>query len=231
MKKANKKGIIRKRCIMKKIKEFIKKNQKFVITICILLLGQAFMYWLLKLFQNDPIYINYHLDNKIPFIGYFVYIYNAFYPFMVISLYLLYKKDEKAYYKGAIAGVIGYLICDVIFLSIPTIMYRNVIPSTDPFTDFVIKVTFFFDNPPLNCFPSIHCLFCFQVIYSYIFSKETTKRKIVMVTCALLIIVSTLFIKQHYVYDVISAFLICLIANMLESLFEIYKRLKKAKKL
>ena len=212
---------------MKKIKDFIKKNKKFIISICILLLGQSFMYWFLKLFQNNPIYIKYHLDNEIPFIGQFVYIYNAFYPFMLISLYLLYKKDEKAYYKAIISGTIGYLVCDVIFLLVPTIMYRDVVPSASQFTDLVIKITFFFDNPPLNCFPSIHCLFSFQVIYSYWSSKENIRNKIIVTVCALLIIISTLLVKQHYIFDVVSAFLICIITNLLEDLLGLYKRIKK----
>jgi membrane-associated phospholipid phosphatase len=214
---------------MEKIKKFIKKNKKFLISISILLIGQAFLYWFLKLFQKDPIYISYYLDDKIPFLGRFVYIYNSFYPFVFLSLFLLYKNDDKAYYKGIISGVIGYLICDVIFICFPTIMYRPVIPSINPFTDFIIKITFYYDNPPLNCFPSIHCLFCFQVIYSFIFSKSNTRQKILITIYSLLVIVSTLFIKQHYIYDVISAFAVMLITNTLTDLLKLYDRFKKKK--
>lgn len=212
---------------MKRLKSFIKKERKFIITISILMIGQAAMYWILKLFQSDPIYINYYLDEKIPFLGWFIYIYDMFYPFCLLAFYLLYKKDDKAYYKGIIGGVIGFLICDIIFLSLPTIMYRPVIPSYDPITNLVIKITFMYDEPPLNCFPSIHCLFCFQIIYSYIFSKLKKRSKIVITICSLLIIISTLFVKQHFIYDVVSAFLICLIANLLENIFSLYSKFKK----
>ena len=218
---------------MKKLKDFIikfiKENKKFVISVSILLIGQAFLYWFLKLFQKDPIYIYYYLDDVIPFLGRFVYIYNSFYPFMLISLYFLYKCDEKAYYKGIISGVIGFLICDIIFLSVPTIMYRPIIPKYDFITDLVIKITFLYDSPPLNCFPSIHCLFSFQVMYSYLFSKYDKKKKWVFISYAFLVAISTLFIKQHYIYDVISAFLICLISNLLCDLFRIYDFFKRKK--
>ena len=187
------------------------------------------MYWIIKLFQSNPIYINFYLDDKIPFWGWLVYVYNMFYPFCFLAFYLLYKKDEKTYYKGVIAGMIGFMISNIIFLFIPTIMYRPPIPNYDPFTNFVIKVTFFFDEPPLNCFPSIHCIFCFQVIYSYIMSKCSFKRKTWVIICSSIIILSTLFVKQHYIYDVISAFLVCLIANMLESILGIYTIFKKKK--
>ena len=211
---------------MKKLVKFIKKNKDFIISISILLVGQAILYWFLKLFQSNPTYIDYYLDDKIPFLGRFVYIYDTFYPFVFFSLYLLYKKDKKAYFKGIIAGVIGFIICDIIFLSIPTIMYRPVIPSIDPLTDLVIKITFLYDSTPLNCFPSIHCLFCFQVIYSFIFSKFDRRNKIVIIICSLLIVLSTLFIKQHYVFDVISALLIVIVSNLVTDLFKIYDILK-----
>lgn len=214
---------------MKKLVKFIKKNKDFIISISILLVGQAILYWFLKLFQSNPTYIDYYLDDKIPFLGRFVYIYDTFYPFVFFSLYLLYKKDKKAYFKGIIAGVIGFIICDIIFLSIPTIMYRPVIPSIDPLTDLVIKITFLYDSPPLNCFPSIHCLFCFQVIYSFIFSKFDRRNKIVIIICSLLIVLSTLFIKQHYVFDVISALLIVIVSNLVTDLFKIYDILKSKK--
>ena len=187
------------------------------------------MYWFLKLFQSNPIYINFYLDDKIPFWGWFVYIYNMFYPFCILAFYFLYKKDEKVYYKGIISGVIGYIICDIIFLFLPTIMYRPPIPNYDPFTNFVLKITYYYDEPPLNCFPSIHCLFCFQVIFSYIKSKCTLKRKFWIILGASLIIISTLFVKQHFIYDVIAAFLVCMIANLLESAIGIYKNFKKKK--
>lgn len=215
--------------IVEKIKSFIKKERKFIISLSILMIGQMIMYWFLKLFQSNPIYINFYLDDRIPFWGWFVYIYNMFYPFCILAFYLLYKKDEKSYYKGIISGVIGYIICDIIFLFLPTIMYRPPIPNYDPFTNLVLKITYYYDEPPLNCFPSIHCLFCFQVIFSYIKSKCTLKRKFWIILSASLIIISTLFVKQHFIYDVIAAFLVCMIANLLESAIGIYKNFKKKK--
>ena len=214
---------------MKKIKKFLKDNKMFIITIIILLGGQSLMYYGLKFLQANPNYINYYLDDKIPFIGYFIYIYNMFYPFTLIALFYLYKKDKDTYYKGIIAGTIGYLICDIIFILYPTIMYRPIIPSISPITDFVIKITFIYDNPPLNCFPSIHCLFSFQVIYSFLSSKLSNRDKIIVTFISLLIIISTLLVKQHYIFDVISAFLICIITNLFENIAEIYKKIKKRK--
>ena len=211
---------------MKKVISFIKKERKFFISIAILMLGNMFLYWFIKLFQSNPIYINHYLDDKIPFWGWLVYVYNMFYPFCFIAFYLLYKKDEKAYFKGIISCFIGVIICVIVYLFIPTIMYRPVTPDYDPLTNLVLKITFYFDNPPLNCFPSLHCVFCFQVIFSYIISKCKLGRKTWIIICSSLIIISTLFVKQHYIYDIISALIVCIMANSIESILGIYNWFK-----
>ena len=212
---------------MQKIIDYIKKEKMFFISTGFLFLGNALFYWLIKFFQSNPVYIDFYLDDKIPFWGWLIYVYNMFYPFCLLAFYLLYRNDKRAYYKGILSAMIGFVICNIIFLIIPTIMYRPPTPSYDPLTNLVLKITYFFDEPPLNCFPSLHCLSCFQVIYSYIRSKCTLKRKTWIIICSSLIIISTLFVKQHYIYDIVAAFLVCLMSNMIESIFKIYERLKK----
>lgn len=203
------------------------KNKKFIISISILLIGQAFFYWFLKFFQPNPHYLFFNIDQKIPFIPNFIYIYNTFYPFMFLTLLYLFKHDEKVYMKGIISGIIGFLICDIIFLIYPTIMLRPPIPNTNFLTEFIIKVTFFFDTPALNCFPSIHCLFCFQIIYSFIFTKHIKlKKKIPIIIYSLLIIISTVLVKQHYVVDIISALSICIITNLLVDITKLHTKIE-----
>ena len=204
------------------------KNKKFLISISILLVSQAFFYWFIKLFQTNPYYINYSLDKQIPFVPHFIYIYNLFYPFIFIAFYFLFKKDENNYYQGIIAGIIGFLFCDLIYLYYPTIMLRPPIPTNlDFLTELVVKITYLVDEPALNCFPSIHCLFCFQIIFSYIKStKINTKNKILAIITSSLIIISTVLVKQHYVFDISSAFLICIIANIITNITTIANKFK-----
>lgn len=203
------------------------KNKKFLISISILLIGQAFFYWFLKFFQTNPHYLNFDIDQKIPFIPNFIYIYNTFYPFMFLTLLYLFTKDENVYMKGIISGILGFLICDIIFLIYPTIMQRPPIPETNLLTDFVLKVTFFFDTPALNCFPSIHCLFCFQIIYSFILTNQIElKKKIPIIIYSLLIIMSTILVKQHYVVDIISALSICIITNLLVDITKLQTKIE-----
>ena len=113
----------------------------------------------------------------------------------------------------------------MIFLIYPTMMVRADISnvSMDFLTRFIVNITYFFDEPPLNCLPSVHVLFCLQVIYSTIFCKNISKKKkVIMIIIGLVISASTLFVKQHYFYDVIAAFIVCSLANLI--IFIIKKR-------
>lgn len=204
------------------------KKKKFLVSISILMVSQAFFYWFIKLFQSNPSYINFPLDNKIPFLPSFIYIYNLFYPFIFLAFYSLFQKDENNYYKGIVAGIIGYLICDIIYLYYPTIMPRLPLPATtNSITGLIVKITYFFDEPALNCFPSIHCLFCFQIIFSYLKTNLIeTKKKIPIIIFSSLIILSTVLVKQHYVLDIISALLVCITANLITDVIPIATNLK-----
>ena len=213
----------------KKLKEFFGDflNKKFLISIIALMLVQAMFYWGVKLLQVDYHYINASIDNKIPFIPYFVYIYNMFYPAVLLTMYYVYCKDRKNYYKGVIAGIIGYLICDIIFIVYPTIMNRPEVDynSLDWFTGLVLKITYAADTPALNCCPSIHCLFCYQAMFSLCISKKIKwKIKIPVASFLFLIVLTTMLVKQHYFYDAVLAFIIFIITNIFVYKFKIYPK-------
>lgn len=208
------------------------KKKKFIIPMILFFGLQAFMYWFLKLFQSNTTTLFIGLDYKIPFWGYFVYIYNMFYPFFIVAFGYLFLKDEKGFYKSIIAGIIGFLICDIIFLVFPTVMIRPTYPLYDPLTNLVLKITYMFDTPALNCFPSIHCLFSFQVMISFILAENVSKsKKTIFIIGASLICISTLLIKQHYVMDLVSALIIAVIINFIVRKLHIYEKISKKLKL
>jgi len=212
------------------MKKFIKGiiNREFLISISCLMLVQEFNFYFVKFVQN-----NYHtlltvVDEKIPFIPYFIYPYNIFYPFVFLCFYYTFTKDKEKYYQGIIAGIIGFMICTIIYIIYPTVMIRPDIINADLLTKLIIDITYKIDTPALNCFPSIHCLFCFQTIYTtYLSKKIPLKNKNIILTISLLIILSTLFVKQHYVYDLIASLVLCLLCNFIVYLFKLDKYVYK----
>ena len=213
----------------KKLKEFFSDflNRKFLVSIIALMLVQAIFYWGVKLFQVDYHFINAVIDSKIPFIPHFVYVYDMFYPMVLLTMYYIYCKDRKSYYKGVLAGIIGFLICDIIFISYPTIMNRPIVDynSLDWLTGLVLKITYLADTPALNCCPSIHCLFCYQAIFSLCISKKIKwKVKVPASLFLIAIVISTMLVKQHYFYDVIIALVIFIITNLFVYKLKLYPR-------
>ena len=188
--------------------------KKFVVSSGLVLGIQAVLYWLLKLFQYNYSTFYLSIDHTIPFVKYFVYIYDMFYPFMFLGLYIIYKHNKKIYKDTLKCLVIGFVISDIIFLLYPTIIIRPDV-KIDSLTNLVLYLTYYFDTPAINCFPSIHCLFMFQLIFSTIRLDISKIKKILIISFAYLVILSTLFIKQHYVMDAIVAFIICLIVNLI----------------
>ena len=203
------------------------KDKKFIISMLIMLVGQLATYMIIKFFQSNYHTFNFNLDNKIPFIPQVIIIYNLFYPVVFFAFYNIYNKDKDAFYKGIIAGTIAYLIANTIFLIYPVEMIRPDITNLniDPINNYIIQLTYKLDSPAINCFPSMHCVFCFNTIYALFKSKNYNKtNKIIYIIVLSMIITTTLLVKQHYIIDVLGALIIVIITNIITSI--IYKRIK-----
>ena len=210
----------------KKLKEFFSEflNKKFLISIIAMMGVMPVLYWGVKFFQVNYHYIYSSIDNKIPFIPQLVPIYDLYYPTVLLTMYYLFRKDRKHYYRGIIAAVIGNIICCIIFIAYPTIMFRPFVDysSLDWFTGLVLKITYAADVPALNCCPSLHCLFCYQAIFSLCLSKNIKKKvKIPLSLFLFLIVLTTLFVKQHYFYDAVYAFIIFAVVNIIVYVFKL----------
>ncbi len=204
----------------------IKKHNLYLLTTGIILFINAFLYFFNKLFISDYNLIGSSLDNFIPFWPQFIYFYVIWYPFVIICLYFLYKADEKNYIKTLIALVLSLIVKHCIFIFYPTMIERPIVDSFNSLTTFILYVVFKSDTP-VNCFPSGHCLICFIIIFSILNSKNMSlKTKFTTVTINTLIILSTLFVKQHVIYDVLIAFVISIVNFYFFSNLKIFDKIK-----
>ena len=200
----------------------------YFITALGLLTFSAFFYFFVKLFEGEPTLIGSSLDNYIPFLPIFIYIYNIWYPFNILSLYFIFKDNVNIYIKTIISLVFCFIISNSIFIIYPTTVNRPVINSYNNLTEFITYITFKIDTPATRCFPSNHCILCFIIIFSVLAIKNMTKwKKRIIVTTNILIVLSTLFVKQHVVYDIIGSLVITLICFYILSRFKFFKYLEK----
>lgn len=144
------------------------------------------------------------LDRAVPFLKVFVIPYMLWYPFLYGSLIFLCIKDRTKYYGATVSIVIGMLVSYLIYHIFQTTVPRPQISGSGFLNG---ALAFIYGNDqPFNCFPSIHVLTSFVIIKSTRDSKNINMgTKIFMTVLGIMIILSTQFIKQHVILDLVAA--------------------------
>ena len=188
----------------------MKKYIKFLNLIIFTMGSQALLYYLIKLFVSDFNVIHSIID--IPLIKPFILFYDSWYPFIILSTYIVYKYDQKQFNYMISAMLIGALLAQITFILFPSMIIRPEIEINNIF-DLMINLTYKSDNPPVNCFPSMHWVYCFVTSYYILRCKKLKpKYKLLITIFSLLIVLSTVFIKQHIVEDIALAFIYTVMA-------------------
>lgn len=157
------------------------------------------------------------LDDKIPFIEFFLIPYLFWFVYLVgMHLYtLLY--DIDAFRKMMYFTILTYGITMVIYLLFPTCQELRPIEfeRDNIFTRFMAGFYQFDTNT--NVCPSLHVIGSLAVMFTawHCNGLQKTVWKIAFTITALLICVSTVFLKQHSVLDIAGAMPICISAYYL----------------
>lgn len=197
----------------------MKNNRKVIYAIFSLILYQCFIYFISKFTSLNIRTLNSNVDLYIPFVPYFVYLYIFWYIMLLLVPYYIYKYDEKTFKKYFISTCLGITICGIIYIFFPTTVLR---PNfrVNNITTFILNTVYMLDTPALNCFPSMHCMICFNfILFSIINKKLPIIYKILIIILSILVILSTIFIKQHVVLDVFSSFIISLVIFVFSIIF------------
>lgn len=151
------------------------------------------------------------IDDYIPFCELFVIPYFLWFAYVaVVVLYFLFK-DKDDYYKTCIFLATGMTI----FLVISTIWPNGhhlrpfEMPRDNIFTQMVAGL--YKTDTATNLWPSIHVYNSLGAHFAIVKSKHFENRKGIKIASFILassIILATMFIKQHSVFDVITAFVL-----------------------
>lgn len=172
------------------------------------------IYLILNREQENTLIIKMKIDDIIQFNKIFIIPYVAWYVYVVLFLFLLCIWDKKRYFRAVLSLNVGMLISYVIFFLLPTHVPRPEVVGTDILSKMVLWI--YSNDNPYNCFPSIHVINTIIINFFVCASEQFGKwTKIICTLIGISIIMSTLYIKQHYFADVISgtvlAFGICYI--------------------
>ncbi len=166
------------------------------------------------------------LDDAIPFCEYFVFFYLLWFVALVGMLVYSALLDVRSFRKMMQFIIITYSAATVIYILFPNCqeLRPEVFPRDNLLTRFMAGFYQFDTNT--NVCPSLHVIGAAAAMFCGWHSKHfhSLGWRIVFGVCALLISLSTVFLKQHSVLDILAAVPICLIAY-----FIVYKRKKPRK--
>ncbi|OPA79422.1 hypothetical protein BVG16_10120 [Paenibacillus selenitireducens] len=143
------------------------------------------------------------VDESIPFIKYFALPYGVWIFYIYVCIVYFFMRDRTAYYRAMLLYTVCALTCYAIYLVFQTTVPRPEVLGSDPFSQLVRFI--YNRDQPFNCFPSIHCFSSYMVMRLMLKSPARNRVNTTLISgMSLLIIASTLFVKQHVVWDVIS---------------------------
>lgn len=147
------------------------------------------------------------VDDKIPFIEYFIVPYFLWFAYVAVAvLYFLYK-DKNDYYRLCVFLFTGMTVFLLISTVYPNGHYLRPMSFThDNIFVHMVQLLYASDTAT-NLFPSIHVYNSIGVHMALTHSKHMQNHKGIQIASFILmvsIILSTMFLKQHSVFDVIT---------------------------
>lgn len=148
-------------------------------------------------------------DYLLPLLPTWALVYGSLYAFLIVLPVLVVQQHELIR-RTVWAYLTVWSLAYLGFLLYPTVAPRPETVTGDGFAAWGLR--FLYDaDPPYNCFPSLHVAYSFVSVLAC--RKVHRTLGTVAMTCAVLVALSTLFTRQHYIADVIGGTLLAAAAN------------------
>ncbi len=179
----------------------------------VILYGIVYLIWFFLLEQRretDIMLVHMNLDDYIPFCEVFVVPYLLWFLYVPAVLLYLFFHDRDDYWKNAVFLCAGMTVFLIISTFIPNGHHLRLrtFPRDNLFTR-LIGLLWKADTAT-NLFPSIHVFNSLGAHFAVINNEKLSKNRLVRTGSFVLctsIILSTVLIKQHSVFDVLTAFI------------------------
>jgi membrane-associated phospholipid phosphatase len=144
-------------------------------------------------------------DNAIPFLSFFVIPYLLYLPFVLACLITaVYRLDSKGI-QFLFLFLASQIFANLCFYFFQTSVAR---PNVDNYNIFDQLVNLVYSNDkPVNTFPSLHVINSILCGYYMV----SNKNKLWIFGFVFMVILSTVFMKQHYILDLIGGITWCVI--------------------
>ncbi len=202
---------------MKKSNALFAKYKHVIPMLLFLIVYLAWFSWLEKDVTKYQV-IHMALDDRIPFCEVFIVPYLLWFVYVAAVVVFMMLRDKQEYYRASIFLMTGMTI----FLIVSTLWPNGhhlrpaVLPRDNVFSDLVLML--WRTDTPTNLWPSIHVYNSVGAHLAVMHSSALSRRKGIRTASfilAVLIILSTMFLKQHSVFDVLTALLLSAIMYLL----------------
>ncbi len=184
----------------------------------LLLAFQCVMYCGVQYLEGTPADMTMPADRLIPFIPSMIIGYLLWFPMIAFFPLLLHHFSKKLYRRHMAGLVLLIVLSCLIYLVYPTTVDRGHLNDA-PLSQLVFLI-YTADKMNLNCMPSMHCSMCFMMLFSALACKESPAvYRYGTVALSLLVVASTLFVKQHVIIDAVTAFPLALLCWLAGGLF------------
>jgi membrane-associated phospholipid phosphatase len=150
------------------------------------------------------------LDERIPLVPEFSIPYLLFLPTLIGTILYAYISNTE-FKQLAESIIVVYLLSYAFFIVYQTHVPRPKLASNDIYTNLVRWI--YKHDKPYNCLPSTHS--SGATILAVYYLTVSSSLGWIAAIFSLLIVLSTLFVKQHYVPDAISGVILGLVVSLL----------------
>ena len=197
---------------MKKTERFIGKKllpKWSIIPLLTILLVNSIVYWGGGILTRSRYHFDFTMefDRMVPLVPEFVWIYILAYIFWACGYILAAWRGKEMFYRFVATDLVIHGICFIVFLLLPTTNVRPELTG-ETVSGQLLQIIYNLDGgeAPTNLLPSIHCYvswLCYRGIKG---AREIPAwYQNVSLVFAILIIISTQVLKQHYIVDAITA--------------------------
>ena len=194
-----------------------------------------FVFYLIGFFTleqliTEPVYlIHCTLDDWIPFNEWFIFAYGSWFFLIPWALITLLRRDRSNYFYLCAVMFSGMAICLLLYLLFPNGL--NLRPQTIPINNpaaWLVQAAWAMDTSTNVC-PSIHVASTLAILFAVWRSHIWHHRKLVVGGCTLLtvlICLSTLFLKQHSVVDVLCGIALTVLLHL--AVTQLYRKFSRS---
>lgn len=199
-------------------KEKIERRSWFVLAVGYFAAGYLAVNWISQ-FRSYYIDVSLPVDYSIPFIPVFIFGYTLVY----LSMLLLYftMKDMQEFRRAIITVLLVTTVHYIFFLLLP-VKINFFRPDISTVGGFWIEATkfYYFIDKPYNCFPSLHVAYStLAVMCSW---RNHHLMRIIFLVMAVIVAISVVFVKQHYILDVVTGAMSGILLYLLTAATEKY---------